>query len=528
MNAESGNTPKASFLQRRYVEFITLLALLFVLQVSYVPFDFSASASAEGGASRVYFDMSVDHLTPADIMSNIFLYVPLAALLYWSFRRNIRSALISALVAIVLPVGLSLLTEHLQYFSPSRVSSLIDLVSNACGAVVGVIAAALCGAMVPRMMEAVTLEFIDRPRAAMVESYVVVLVVLAALPFSFSFDTNRLKESIKSINVVPFATASTADVDCDVPVMASEQQAQAYKRWSVMKHWSRWAAEAAAFCIFVWLLHPLLALHYGFSRGATLALVWWFGAMLAIGLSVMQIPIVGRDCDVTDVLFRLLGILIGVVIRSYGAARKRDSQSMQAWWPGRRIAQTAIGFTIAFIIYNGVIPLTFDTSHSGIRAAVSATEFLPFMAYFVARLDVMMADVMEKFASYLVLGALLAAYWRRIEHRSLASRVWAVVNVCVLLSCAIEFVQIFVTVRVTSLTDPILAATGAIVGVVGQARLAAFQLRARAIELLLAAHGARPDAPRLGPTDELISTLTEPYEGAPPEQVPPRPGVPRG
>ncbi len=531
MNAEAGKTPQEPLWQRRYVELLTLLALLFVLQVSLVPFDFAADADGRAIGGRAYFDRSVDHLTFADITANIFLYVPLAALLFWSLRRALHSMLLSAPLALILAAALSAGIEHIQYFSPSRVSSLIDLVSNIGGAAIGVVAAVLCGALIPRMMEAVTFEFIERPRAALVKCYVVVLVVLGALPFSFSFDSNRLKESIKAVNYVPFATASWSDADAKVPVMASARQARAYQRWAAMKRWSRWSAECAAFCLFVWLLHPLLAVHYGFSRRATLALIWWFGACLAIALSVMQIPIVARACDVTDIVFRLLGIAVGVVIRSAGAEAKSESESesevARSWSPGPRIAKSAIGITIAFIVYNGVIPLTFDPSKGGIRAAFSATEFLPFMAYFVARLDVMMTDVMEKFASSLVLGALLAAYWRRIEGRSLSSRVFAVVNVCVLLSCAIEIVQVFMPVRVTSLTDPILAATGAVVGVVGQARFAAFHRRVNALEMEL--RRETPDVREVpfGPTDELISTLTEPYEGAPSEPSPQRRRTPK-
>jgi len=527
MNPEAGNTPNEPLLQRRYVEFLTLLALLFVLQVSLVPFDFSAGVGAVAGGSRVYFDTSVDHLTLADITANIFLYVPLAALLFWSLRRALPSTLLSALLAIGLAAGLSAGMEHLQYFSPSRVSSLIDLVSNVGGAAIGVAASALCRALVPRMMEAITLEFIERPMAALVKSYVVALVVLGSLPFSFSFDGNRLKESIKAINYVPFATASWSDTDAKAPTMASAQQARAHQRWAAMKRWSRWGAECAAFSLFVWLLHPLLELHYGFSRRATLALIWWFGACLAVGLSVMQIPIVGRDCDVTDVLFRLLGVAVGVLIRSQCAEAEANSAAALSWFPGRRIARSAIAVTIVFIVYNGVIPLMFDASKGGIRAACSATEFLPFMAYFVTRFDLMMTDVMEKFASYLVLGALLAAYWRRIEGRSVSARAFAVVKVCVLLSCAIELVQVFLIVRVTSLTDPILAAAGAVVGVVGQARLTAFHGRATMIEAQLRTETRGFRQAPLSPADELISTLTEPFGGAPTERTPRRPRTPR-
>ena len=61
----------------------------------------------------------------------------------------------------------------------------------------------------------------------------------------------------------------------------------------------------------------------------------------------------------------------------------------------------------------------------------------------------------------LLYGALLAATWRHESSRNLPRRVATISMACVGLSCVIECAQVFIPVRVTSLTDPILAAAGA-------------------------------------------------------------------
>lgn len=525
MNGDTRPRPQAPFLQRRYVELLTLGALLFVVQTGLVPFDFTTGGSA---GSRVYFDATTYRLVLPDIISNIFLYVPLAGLLFLSLRRRLRSGLVAGLVAFACAALVSAGIEHLQYYSPSRVSSLIDLVSNMAGSVIGVLVAWVFHALVPRLVDAIRQELLNRPRASLVKGYVFALVVLACLPFSFSFDGTRLVQSVKSTHWVPFEAAvvgSASPGGAAVPSLASVHQEYAYRLWAALKCWSRWAAECASFVLFVWLLHPLLYLQYGFSRRATDALIWWFGLPLAAGLTLLQIPIMSRDADVTDVLFRVIGLALGVVLcakkTTHASTRLRTGRpsagSVRARW--------ILTGVIAFIVYNGVIPLTM-TTHGGLVAAASKAEFWPFVAYFVARFDIMMADVMEKFASYLVLAVVLTMSWRRVARCPLRERALWVGGVCVALSGVIELAQVYISVRVPSLTDPILAAVGAVVGVVGHAHVLVFYRRALALEEAGRRPGERMAPTRMGPTDELISTLAEPHPDAPlerpaaPEQSP--------
>ena len=82
---------------------------------------------------RVKFPISFSR---ADVVYHFCAYLWLSFLPFISFRR-VQSAWISALLMIPLGIGL----EFGQYFVPARVFSIMDMVANSCGALVGI----MCG-----------------------------------------------------------------------------------------------------------------------------------------------------------------------------------------------------------------------------------------------------------------------------------------------------------------------------------------------------------------------------------------------
>ena len=110
----------------------------------------------------------------------------------------------------------------------------------------------------------------------------------------------------------------------------------------------------------------------------------------------------------TDILFRLLGA--GVALTAYESSRrsvKRTPQNGAAGW--HRAPPAGCILALAYIVYVGVIPLTFSSSSGGLTNAVGSEKFLPFMGYFLTRFDLMMDDVMEKFGIYALFAALLVS-----------------------------------------------------------------------------------------------------------------------
>jgi VanZ family protein len=71
-----------------------------------------------------------------DAVVNILGYMPFGSLIVFSLYPKV-SRVWSILIAIICGCAMSLLMESVQYFLPSRVTSLLDLITNAAGSVLG-------------------------------------------------------------------------------------------------------------------------------------------------------------------------------------------------------------------------------------------------------------------------------------------------------------------------------------------------------------------------------------------------------
>ncbi len=76
-----------------------------------------------------------------DIVLNVAAYLPFGAMLWVALHRRGAAAIA---LAILLAGALSLILESVQMFLPSRIASNVDLIANAGGAALGVLAAWLC------------------------------------------------------------------------------------------------------------------------------------------------------------------------------------------------------------------------------------------------------------------------------------------------------------------------------------------------------------------------------------------------
>jgi VanZ family protein len=519
--------PAVRFLVRRYVELLTILALLFVLQTGLVPFDFQSAADQVGAGN--FFSSATSRLTLPDVISNIFLYVPLGMLLHWSLARRLHRIPATGLIAMALAAATSGLVEWLQAYSAARVSSVIDLSSNVIGAAVGVSLSLTCRRIVPQLVGAAIAELQHRPQALMLKAYCLVLVVFAAIPFSFSFDTVRLKQAVRSANLIPFQAIAYDDAVMAGLLPKSAVNARAQLRWLNMRRWSRWTVECISFTVLAWLALTVLRDDYRFGTRASVAFVMYLGGAFALALTLLQLPIVSRACDVTDVLFRWIGVVLGLVARGWYLRRLGTGPARALDDFHRRAAKIGIAMLACYILYIGAIPFEFGGRGGGVKASIMSDSLLPFFAYYVARFDLMMSDAMQKFASYAVFAALLAFCWSRRGDGKVDARVFAVAAAGVSLSVYVEFVQAFIPVRVPSLTDPILAAAGCATGavLVRQARsvYAFSQREPRAIDMPERSK-ARHEGAALPRDDALIATLIDPDPNAPAEPSTSTPRVP--
>lgn len=521
MNTPVPNRASSPFLFRHGVDLLAVAAVLFILQTGLIPYDFEWRAGGRG--SDDFFGFATSSFTFPDVISNLFLYLPVGAFLFWSLGRRVGHAAVAALLTLVLSAILSGGIEWLQAYSPSRVSSFIDLTCNLLGTAVGVVIGGAVQWTAPRFMKAALHEFHLRPGNSLCVAYCGALVVIAAMPFSLSLDPGLFKKSLKSADWVPFASVRAANGDEQQAHVATSEPGHTYARWRVMKCWSRWAAEAASFAFLAWLLYPVLRDYYGFGRGGVIGMTLWLCAFFACALSLFQLFSVTRDFDVTDILFRLAGAGLGLI--TYGTSRRSiEPASSDGVADGGRAPAIGCALTLAYITYIGVIPMTFSATNGGLSNAVSAEKFWPFRGYFVTRFDLMIDDVMEKFAIYALLAALLVLCRPALQRLSLHRRVAVMACLGAAISVPLEIVQAFIPVRVTSLTDPILAACGSAAGVLLLAHATTFYRFARSNDFaaLAASEESHRRSRHLSLTDALVAQLMDEKEGAPKE-----PGIER-
>lgn len=513
MSEIPSSSPSRYFLARRLVELLTGFAVLLVLQTGLVPFDFATPEGQTG--SNDLFGVRLSALTSADLISNVFLYLPVGALLFWTLRRALRSTVTAALLAMVLSAVLSGTVEWLQSFSPVRVSSMVDLVSNVFGAGLGVSLAVVAAWSVPHLIDDVLNALRQRPLTVGTKAYVCVLVMFAVMPFSFSLDPGLLKRSIKQVQVVPFASFESNWQQAEAARAAGDPAAYAEARWQAMRCWSRWSAEVASFAVLSWLVLSLFLTDYGFHRISATTLTWWLCGGLAIGLSLLQIPVVTRGVDATDVLFRGVGMLAGSLARLGWKSDARGRDRVASGRLVRRAAAVGCVLVLLYLVMTGMMPFVFEVAIAGPARALTSTSFLPFHGYFATRFDVMMADLMEKFAAYVLFAAMLITARPALRDAGGLKGMFKVVCLGVTVATLIEFVQMFVPTRVAGLTDLIIAACGCATGVMVQEHVVKFRSVARSL-----ATDASETTPPLSPTDELLAQLTDAHPDSPVEEVP--------
>ena len=118
---------------------------LAIVAATLAPFDFGATTPLHEHSFRL-FQYGRYERDPTDFVLNMLMFMPLGALLFGAFSR--RSIATSSILLRTTAIGLTLSTvlEFFQQFVPSRDSSLIDIVANTVGAVIGAGAARWCGA----------------------------------------------------------------------------------------------------------------------------------------------------------------------------------------------------------------------------------------------------------------------------------------------------------------------------------------------------------------------------------------------
>jgi VanZ family protein len=155
---------------------LLLIWLLSVIVCTLSPFTFAAMPA--GRMALAYGSYEQD---PVDFLLNLALFVPLGVLLHHEARHRAVSLRSIALLALSSAALISVTLEYLQAFLPVRDSSLIDVVANSGGALVGIAADRAWGASFTARVNRCRSRTSPAMLTAMVVGYLMAALMVSAI-----------------------------------------------------------------------------------------------------------------------------------------------------------------------------------------------------------------------------------------------------------------------------------------------------------------------------------------------------------
>jgi VanZ family protein len=345
----------------------------------------------------------------SDFLANILLFVPLS-LLAMSAMAPPRSKsgwlLIVPVVAICTCIGM--LVEFFQLLFPPRNASINDIVAQAIGSILGALAWLCCGKYV---VEKLTISFqwskTHNPLLPLVALYYLVVVVLEAVPFDFTLSPVEVVHKWREGRIHLIPLAALLDPNNTLPIKSI---------WNIV------------------MLLPL-GLMLGGMRFNRMKHVFLLSLVVAGSIELMQLPLLSRNFEMTDILTGTLAIFMG-----YNLALLRHVTVFP------QVVLLTLWVTSVIVINWS----PFDFTWGNIDERFRSLSLIPFadyqQKYYIAAFD----DLIHKCVLYGLLGV--------IVHHFLCQRgiLIALLGGCV--SAVVELGQILLPGRYPSISDVVLGA----------------------------------------------------------------------
>ena len=186
---------------------VVLLVLwgLFIIYGTMLPFDFSASGEQIRARLQRLAELPWRIGSRTDLISNVLLFMPWGFLLaIWRARRG-RSFVAAVILALLSGALLSGCVELAQLYSPSRTTSVVDLLTNTFGSFLGTLIGWPWAQLVWPKLSIRLREIIGfRPLAGCALATASGLVFAGLSPFDVSLDVGDLKAAVAKARPIPF------------------------------------------------------------------------------------------------------------------------------------------------------------------------------------------------------------------------------------------------------------------------------------------------------------------------------------
>jgi glycopeptide antibiotics resistance protein len=417
----------------------TLAYLAFVVYGSLVPLDWTPRPFDE--AWRAFQSMPFLRLGAgdrADWVANILLMIPFGFLLTGVLDRLGAARGIAFALAFLAALGLALAIEFGQIFFPPRTVSVNDIVAEAIGAALG---AGLWVWRGDRLLRAISgwarSTHIEGRSAFLLYGYVLALAIYNLLPFDLTLSLTELYGKWRSHRVVfvPFSFPYGDAIDRALDM----------------------ALDLAA-----WIPVGALA---RMARMGSAARVLAYCAGLAMGLEFLQLFVLSRVSDVTDVILAILGAGIGIVAaRHLGLGPRGEPPAEARSKRGGSIAPWAWAVGYSMLILAALwFPFDFRFDPAFVRDRYAALWSVPFEKLYFQSEFRAIATLTVKAALFVPLGLLIAMGLSRTPAEQRRPAAWLATTWVVALAALGEFGQVFLPGKYADVTDVLIGAGGAFV-----------------------------------------------------------------
>jgi glycopeptide antibiotics resistance protein len=435
-------------------ERICLLAALAlatsIVYGSLVPFDLRGSEAfnLRGWLAQLQFT-PWSHVSPADLLVNIAVGVPLGFVLMGALRAGGRSAVGAALAVVVsgcISAVLGVVVELLQVLSPTRQGSWNDVLAQALGAAGGALVWTVAGRAVIQWLRDAANERASCGYAArLLHLYVPIYLLVQLTPF----DSGRAAE---------LATKYKDGRDALMPFTHPAD--------STFVGLHNLAGNAL-------LAIPIGALAaLGWVRRGTRRTVGWavlLGVSIVLTVGIAQEVSSRRHTGMSELLVGTLGVTIGVAagrLLPRPHVRKPIGQSrlLHPWF-----LVAAGAWTLVLVGYSWY-PFDFDLTSEILSGPLTRISVVPFgfyywyAVYIVNPLEAVHESLL-KFVLAVPLGSLLRLAWPvAAEPRIRRRQSVAALGVAIIVLVGIELGQMFVPMRFPDVTDLLIGLIGAAAG----------------------------------------------------------------
>jgi VanZ family protein len=268
--------------------------------------------------------------TAFDLVTNVAVYLPLGFFLTLAFNR-VPGRFTAPVLAVVLAAALSFGLEALQTWLPSRVPSNLDLASNACGGLLGALAATAVGPRIFVRIAAWQHRLVAPVTHAELGLTLLGLWLFVPLsPETLLFGAGDLRQPLGLAGAVPFAAESFVVIEASVTAL-NALAVGLIVRMLCARRLVAWLAVP----LFLLLGLAIRTLGTAILIGPGEALAWLTpgaqgGLLLATGMLVLTLPLP----SVAGLMIAALALMAGTVLVNLAPPNPYSLAALATWRQG--------------------------------------------------------------------------------------------------------------------------------------------------------------------------------------------------